>query len=200
MSGWGRERARGNSGASQPEGLLRMQPWERQGRGGHRDGAELAGVRRVHRAPGCRAEVPAGGWEGPMLRSHALLPAALRRRNPAPALPHKLPTRRQDAPGLGRAGWPHGPPPLGALARSVAARRPPALTSKQIFSPSLSQSSHSTMQSQPLPSTCTQTRVCTAGQPHHCPRRACARAPPGPLRSPGARAGVTGGSASQQRM
>lgn len=75
-----------------------MQPWEQQRQGGHRDGAELAGVRRVHRAPGCRAEVPAWGQEGPTLRSHTLLPAALRGRNPAPALPHKLPTRRQEAP------------------------------------------------------------------------------------------------------
>lgn len=53
----------------------------------------LAGVRGVDRAPGRRAEVPGWGREGPMLRSHALLPAALCRRNPAPALPHTLPAR-----------------------------------------------------------------------------------------------------------
>lgn len=43
VGGWGRERAPGDSGVSQPEGLLRLQLWERQRRGGHRDGAELAG-------------------------------------------------------------------------------------------------------------------------------------------------------------
>ena len=206
----GRRRGRARRGprapaGSQPEGLLQREawewhpPWGWQTWGRHHGGAQSwqgwgEGRRGMTGHSAAKAEVPARARArrseptlrsgqpsaGEILPQHFLTscPLAMGR-----SCPRQSPCTISIH-GISRAG---ALAPI-AAARGVQAGRlrgPQPLTSKQMFSPSLSQSSHSTMQSQPLPSTCTETRgvhcpahpslpgtECAAPSPPDCPQEA----------------------------
>lgn len=199
----GRRRGRGGAGrgprvtgVSEPEGLLRRQAWERHLPWGGKGGAGIVVEHRAggggERGEGVRQGTrPQGRGPGagphPTLRTHTPLRAALRRGNPASALPHKLPARRRDAPGPGRAPAPSAStgapepqpaPPRGGPSLSPRSRcsRPPCR------SPATAQCSRS-----PCPLPAQRHGVCAAQPGHRClAQRARPRAPQTALGRPGA--------------